>query len=337
MFGVSRVCLRSLSSLSGNVGSGAAGPQVFDSAAKRRQRLRAAADPESLGVNYLHKEVGWRLADRVFDIKKNFDQVADIGCNRGYVAKHLTPDCIKKLIVCDSNQDNLDKVELPEGIEIEKRLLDEEKIDLPANSLDMVISSLCLHWVNDLPGCFDNIMKSLKNDGVFLATMFGEDTLFELRSSLQLADLERNGGIAPHISPFTRIRDIGGLLNRSGFTLQTIDTDEITVGYPSMFELMWDLQLMGENNASYNRQLHLSRSTQMAAAAIYDELYGKTKMKSVPATYQIIYLLGWKPDKSQPKVLKRGTGEVSLKDLHRLDKIAKELGNVDLSSENKPK
>lgn len=47
-----------------------------------------------------------------------------------------------------------------------------------------------------------------------MATLFGEDTLYELRSSLQLADLERKGGIAPHISPFARIRDIGGLLNR---------------------------------------------------------------------------------------------------------------------------
>lgn len=52
--------------------------------------------------------------------------------------------------------------------------------------------------------------------------MFGEDTLFELRSSLQLSDLERNGGIAPHISPFTRIRDIGGLLNRLSFSLTYI-------------------------------------------------------------------------------------------------------------------
>jgi hypothetical protein len=33
----------------------------------------------------------------------------------------------------------------------------------------------------------------------------------------------------------------------------TVDTDEIVVGYPSMFELMWDLKGMGENNAAYNR------------------------------------------------------------------------------------
>lgn len=53
--------------------------QVFDRLAKRRQRIRANLTPESSAATYLHEEVGWRLADRVFDIKKTFDVVADIG------------------------------------------------------------------------------------------------------------------------------------------------------------------------------------------------------------------------------------------------------------------
>lgn len=57
-----------------------------------------------------------------------------------------------------------------------------------------------------------------------------------------MAELERDGGISPHISPFTEIRDIGGLLTRAGFTMLTIDTDELVIGYPTMFELMWDLK-----------------------------------------------------------------------------------------------
>ena len=48
---------------------------------------------------------------------------------------------------------------------------------------------------------------------VFIACVFGGDTLMELRQSLQLAENERLGGMVTHISPFTRIRDIGGLLN----------------------------------------------------------------------------------------------------------------------------
>ena len=33
----------------------------------------------------------------------------------------------------------------------------------------------------------------LKNDGVFVGCMFSGDTLFELRCSLQLAEMEREG------------------------------------------------------------------------------------------------------------------------------------------------
>lgn len=116
----------------------------------------------------------------------------------------------------------------------------------------MVVSNLSLHWVNDLPGCFKSIMKSLKPDGVFLASIFGGDTLFELRSSLQLAELERKGGLSAHISPFTQVQDIGMLLHQAGFKLLTIDTDEVVIGYPSMFELMYDLK--GKVQLSYGRR-----------------------------------------------------------------------------------
>lgn len=50
-----------------------------------------------------------------------------------------------------------------------------------------------LHWVNNLPGCLKEIYRVLGEDGVFLASVFGGDTLYELRSSLVLAELEREG------------------------------------------------------------------------------------------------------------------------------------------------
>ena len=37
------------------------------------------------------------------------------------------------------------------------------------------------------------VLRVLKPDGVFLGAMFCGDTLYELRCSLQLAELERNG------------------------------------------------------------------------------------------------------------------------------------------------
>ena len=82
----------------------------------------------------------------------------------------------------------------------------------------------------------------MKPDGGFLGAMFGGETLFEMRSSLQLAELERQGGFSPHVSPFVEMQDVGGLLNRSGFKMLTIDIDEIVVGYPTIFQLMEDLK-----------------------------------------------------------------------------------------------
>jgi NADH dehydrogenase [ubiquinone] 1 alpha subcomplex assembly factor 5 len=71
---------------------------------------------------------------------------------------------------------------------------------------------------------------------------------------LQLAEIEREGGISPHVSPMTDTRDVSNLLGRAGFTLLTVDVDEVKVAYPSMWELMEDLGHMGENNAIIGRQ-----------------------------------------------------------------------------------
>ena len=51
----------------------------------------------------------------------------------------------------------------------------------------------------------------------------------------------------------TTTADVGSLLARAGFNLTTIDMDEIVINYPSMFELLEDLQAMGEQNAVSTR------------------------------------------------------------------------------------
>ncbi|XP_071438210.1 arginine-hydroxylase NDUFAF5, mitochondrial isoform X3 [Pithys albifrons albifrons] len=148
--------------------------------------------------------------------------------------------------------------------------------------------------------------------------MFGGDTLYELRCSLQLAELEREGGFSPHVSPFTAVADLGHLLARAGFNTLTVDTDEIQVNYPGLFEVMEDLQGMGESNCSWNRKPLLHRETMLAAAAIYREMYGNSD-GSVPATFQIYYMIGWKYHESQAKPAPRGSATVSFGDLAKIE------------------
>jgi NADH dehydrogenase [ubiquinone] 1 alpha subcomplex assembly factor 5 len=140
-------------------------------------------------------------------------------------------------------------------VKVERIHADEENFlgVVGRNSQEAIVSCLNLHWVNDLPGALVQVKEALQPDGLFLGAMFGGETLFELRTALQLAELEREGGISPHVSPMTNTSDISNLLGRAGLTLLTVDLDEVKVGYPSMFELIEDLRDMGESNAIVGR------------------------------------------------------------------------------------
>ncbi|KAK3596493.1 hypothetical protein CHS0354_007399 [Potamilus streckersoni] len=303
---------------------------VFDRKAKRIQRDRTTILPDYKVYEYLKDEVGFRVADRVFDVKRQFNVAVDLGCARGYVSKHFLKDVVSTIYQCELSEKMLRQSEVSPEVPTFRIIADEEFFPFKDNSLDLVVSSLSLHWVNDLPGCFRQIHNALKNDGVFIGCLFGGDTLYELRVSLQLAETEREGGFAPHISPFTDVRDLGNLLSRAGYTMLTIDVDEIIMKYPSMFELMHDLKGMGENNCSWSRKPMLHRNTIAAAAAIYKDMYGDEE--GVLATYQIIFFIGWKPDPSQPRSAARGSGQVSLKDIDKLNELVKDLGKL---SDNK--
>lgn len=92
---------------------------------------------------------------------------------------------------------------------------------------------------------------------------------------------------------------------------------------------------MGESNAARNRSLHLSRDKMIAAATIYQHLYGQED--KVPATFQVLYMVGWKPDHSQPKPSARGSGKISLKDLYKLDEVLGDIKELPLNSDEPEK
>src|SRR5205814_2165109 len=162
----------------------------------------------------------------------HFPHVLDLGANSCNIARALTqhnpdPDPsktsspplstrISRLTAAESSPTLLYRdADLPFNNEINITrdiLSDEENLPYEEESFDAVLSSLSLHWINDLPSVLAQINNILKPDCPFMAAMFGGDTLFELRSSLQLADQDRRGGVSTHVSPLADVRDMGGLL-----------------------------------------------------------------------------------------------------------------------------
>jgi len=316
--------------------------EVFDRRAKLLQRERAAASAEVDRFDFLKEEVGYRVADRVLDVARRMEVAVDLGSGRGWVTRHLMEESVGRLTAIELSPGLLEQAPLPEGIDVQRLAMDMDGGELPFadDSVDLVTSCLAMHWVNDLPGVFREVQRVLKPDGVFIGAMFGGDTLVELRVALQLAQLEREGGLAPRVSPFVTVQDLGSLLSGAGLTMLTIDTDDLKVRYPTILPLLGDLRGMGETSAAINRQLHLHRETLLAANAVYGDLYGEQGGEGqedmvLPATFQVYYWIGWNPDPTQPRALKPQKSDVSLQDLYRLDEIAEQKGVVDIGTDPK--
>lgn len=53
--------------------------------------------------------------------------VADIGCNRGFVSRHIIADTVGELILCESSPTMLEAAAGTPGLKLTKRLIDNDK------------------------------------------------------------------------------------------------------------------------------------------------------------------------------------------------------------------
>lgn len=189
---------------------------------------------------------------------------------------------------------------------------DDELLELAPGAHDLVVHSMGLHWSNDLVGQLIQCRNALRPDGAFFGVLFGGRTLNELRAVLAQAESEVAGGLSPRVAPMAEIRDLGALLQRSGFSLPVADSLVLDASYESPWHLMADLRAMGEGNALSGRLRRFTRSAVIRRAAeLYQTNFSREDGR-VKATFELVFLHGWAPDPSQPKPLRPGSAQARL-------------------------
>ena len=285
----------------------------FDRCAVRRHRDRAALRFDAHG--FLFDEVGARLLDRLADFRRSFPRVLELGCRNGRLSPQLAVIGSKTFIRTDFSEAMAHAAKTghpgPQTL-----VADEEMLPFADSSFDLVVSNLALHWVNDLPGALAQIRRILRPDGLLLASLFGGDTLNELRDSLLAADVAVSDGATPRVSPFCDVRDAAHLLARAGFALPVADVDRIAVTYPDALALMRELRGMSETSALALRQRNFTRrATILNACDHYAKNFAATEEPGrITASFEAIYLTAWSPHESQQKPLQPGTATARLAD-----------------------
>ena len=260
--------------------------QVFDRGAVRRHRDRAA--PLVHRVADVLRDAAERLLDRLDDTTVRFTRALDVG-GRGVVAPLLRTRSLAMVRPALSPA----MASRNGGPSV---AADEEFLPFAPGSFDLVVASLSLHWVNDLPGALIQMRHALRPGGLRLASLPALGTLDELRRALTAAESALAGGAAPRVSPFPDLRDCAGLLQRAGFALPVADVELVRLRYADPFALLADLRAAGEANAVLLRDRRIPpRELFPAALASLPEAEGR-----ITATLRMAVMTGWAAEPQLP-------------------------------------
>ncbi len=264
------------------------------------QKLRRAA-PHYEDYNFILQWAARELLERLGDIKRTFQNILILSPRQADSFERVFPDANVTILPYDA------LIADPEDV-LDAPLGDEEGYDL-------ILSIGDLHKVNDLLGVLICLRQMLKPDGVLMACFPGGETLRELRFSLMQAEIQTMGGASQRVLPFADKQQVGALMQRAGYALPVVDSETLHVSYRDIFHLMHDLRGMGETNCLLGRYKFITPTRLFfEAAQIYAKEFAE-KDGRLPASFEVIFTIGWAPHDSQQKPAKRGSAQVNLNEI----------------------
>jgi len=192
-------------------------PRLFDRALHRKRLDRAAAGFDAAG--FLKARAADDMVARLEPIMRDFPVAVDLSARTGAFARAVaTSDVAGRIGLLVEADLSLAMLAGRGGVRL---VADDERLPFAAASLDLVVSTLGLHWTNDVVGALVQARLALKPDGLFVGAFLGGETLTELRQSLIAAEDEVTGGAGQRVSPFAdpdgRLRATFEILTLTGW------------------------------------------------------------------------------------------------------------------------
>jgi len=179
---------------------------------------------------------------------------------------------------------------------------DARALPIADQSVDLIFSSLCLQWCEDLNVVFAEFRRVLRPGGWLFFSSFGPDTLTELRQSWAEVDND------PHVNVFLDMHDVGDRLIAAGFRNPMLDVEHYSLRYSDPKLLMRELKGIGAGNADSARARGLTGKRKLAAVLdAYARFRGDDQR--FPASYEVIHAQAIAPDASQPR--RSGSGDIA--------------------------
>ena len=124
---------------------------------------------------------------------------------------------------------------------------DAECLPLPANSQQLIFSSLAVQWCEDFAAVLSEAKRVLEPGGVFVFSSLCVGTLKELRDSWQQVD-----GLV-HVNRFRQLEDYQALCGASGFSVTQLQRRTEVLHFADLRDLTGELKALGAHNLNPGR------------------------------------------------------------------------------------
>lgn len=233
----------------------------------RKNRIRHAFDrvASSLsGNDFLYREMARRMSERLDMVRLAPQCILDAGCGLG--ADRLTlaqryPDALwlgvdhsLSMLHAGAATDRaatgflqrlLSPVRQSRALRVAGDL---NALPLAAQQVDLVWSNAALHWLDDLPGAMQEFNRVLRVGGLLMFSLFGPDTLKELRVAVQATAAAADAG---RVQTFVDMHDVGDMLVHGGFSDPVMDMETLTLTYADPWQALKELKAGGSCDATY--------------------------------------------------------------------------------------
>ena len=268
---------------------------VFDRRQLRRSFGRAA--PRYSEVAALQREVEARLLEQLGYLDGRQPQrVLDLGSGPGRAAGAMKKRWPKaEVIAVDAALPMLREVPRHTRFwrPVRRVNADVSKLPFADQCVDVIFSSLCLQWLDDLPAVLSEFRRVLRPDGLLLFSTFGPETLSELR------DAYLQAGETPPLSPFAAIQQVGDAMLAAGFRDPVLDRDRYTLTYPDLRGLMRELRAIGAGDARHDRPRGLGGRGRLQRVTAHYEALRRDGV--LPSTWEVITAQAWGPAPGAPR------------------------------------
>jgi malonyl-CoA O-methyltransferase len=254
----------------------------------RRSFDRAARTYDAAAA--VQREIRARLLERLDIVRLAPATVLDLGAGTGHASRELKRRYSSaKVIAADLSLSMLRESARQQSLlrRFAPVCADAHRLPLRSGSLDLVLSNLLLEWCHDPDAVFAEVARVLRPQGLFTFTTVGPDTLKELR------ELWRGVDGATHVHRFIDMHDFGDALLRAGFAEPVMDTERLTVTYPSLDALLGEIRGSGARNVAQGRARGLTGRARGAAVLARSEAL--TRNGSLSISVEVIHGHAWAP------------------------------------------